>query len=151
MTNTEWQEMLRTDVQKFNTYRENNPDTPPDLENADLSQSNLVGADLRKANLRHANLEGADLRRARLQQADLSGADLRGANLLEANFHAAKMAGCDLTGARLDFVNSSLRICLHPDNFSRVRYDREQLTAFLEILNSTSDWEIEYTLKPKRS
>lgn len=151
LANPDWQTMLRTDVQEFNTYRENNPGIPPDLENADLSQANLAGANLSRANLRHANLEGADLGKVLLARADLSGANLRGANLREASFHMAKMTGCDLTGARVDFIESSLRICLHPDNFANVRFDREQLTAFLEILNSTLDWEIEYTLKPKKS
>lgn len=149
MTREELVQLLKTDVKAFNAYREANPDLRPDLEATDLRGLNLSGSDLRKSNLSGANLEGADLRKARLQQANLTNVNLRNADLRECSLHAAVMDGCDLSGAHLGFASATTRICLHPDNFNDVRFDRQQVETFLEILKGNSDWEIEYTLKPK--
>ena len=54
-------------------------------ERANLSFSDLIGADLRRADLRRADLRGADLRDADLSCADLREADLSYADLREAN------------------------------------------------------------------
>jgi len=84
---------------------------------ANLERANLVGANLKEANLVGANLEcaylmGANLRFANLGRADLGGADLlradligvyfeganlRWANLVRANFKLADLRGADLT------------------------------------------------------
>ena len=75
---------------------------------ADLSDTDLSGADLIRADLSDADLSGADLRRADLRRADLSGADLssadlRWANLSGANLRWANLSHADLTGANLDY------------------------------------------------
>ena len=87
------------------------------LQEADLREANLQGADLREADLREANLQGADLREADLREANLQGADLRGANLQgadlrEANLQGANLRGADLRGADLreaDLREANLR------------------------------------------
>ena len=80
---------------------------------ADLSDTDLSGADLIRADLSDADLSGADLRRADLRRADLSGADLSsadlrwanlsGAYLSHANLRWANLSHADLTGANLDY------------------------------------------------
>ncbi len=55
-----------------------------DLSRTELQGANLIGAKLQGADLYRAKLQGADLRRADLQGADLRRADLQGANLKEA-------------------------------------------------------------------
>ena len=59
--------------------------------NADLSDTNLKGADLSEANLSNANLKGADLSEANLSNANLKGADLSKANLRGANLNSANL------------------------------------------------------------
>jgi uncharacterized protein YjbI with pentapeptide repeats len=73
-------------VEAWNQWRQTNRAILPDLNDADLRQVKLVGADL----------SGADL-----NGADLNGADLRGADLRAAGFLKAELNGCDLTGADL--------------------------------------------------
>ena len=72
-----------------------------DLRKADLSESNLRGANLRWANLYGATLSGANLREADLRGANLREADLRGANLNGANLRWADLYGATLSGANL--------------------------------------------------
>lgn len=66
-------------------------------ERANLSESNLSGADLHRANLILADLCGANLHRA-----NLSGANLRGADLSEADLSEADLRGANLFGAKLN-------------------------------------------------
>ena len=130
MGNEEHLAILRQGVEVWNQWRRNNPDTHPELSEAnlinadlykpnlrwaDLTRSNLSGANLVFANLIQANLRGADLRgallkSAQLYQADLSGVKLNNtkinqADLREANFNDAILCGADLSGADLLGVN----------------------------------------------
>ena len=70
-------------------------DMRADLNNTNLINANLHGANLCRANLRNINLAGADL-----QGADLYAADLRNADLHEAN-----LQGADLQCAILYYTN----------------------------------------------
>ncbi len=83
-----------------------------DLEGAELPGANLQRALLRKANLKGADLlladlQGACLMQANLQEANLLGTELREANLQGANLEGAtglltgKLAGANLFGAAL--------------------------------------------------
>ena len=72
-----------------------------DLSDTDLSGANLYKADLRGANLSWANLRGADLSGANLSLTDLSGANLSWANLRGANLRGANLSGADLSEANL--------------------------------------------------
>ena len=79
MNKKEQRQLLIQSVNKWNKYREENPDFVPDLEEA-----NLEGAYLVCANLKGAYLRGAYLGAANLKGAYLRGAYLEGANLEEA-------------------------------------------------------------------
>ncbi len=84
MANPEHLEILKQGVEVWNRWREENPDTQPDLKQAELSLNPVqinVSSNLINANLSGADLTGATLVGARLTGADLTGADLIGANL----------------------------------------------------------------------
>ena len=79
--------------------------TGADLYRADLSGADLAGANLCRANLYMANLSGANLTGADLYRADLTGTDLSGANLTGADLYRADLSGADLAGANLCRAN----------------------------------------------
>lgn len=121
MANEEQLAILRQGVDKWNTWRENNPSVKIDLQMAKLSgvilsgidlnegdlrgailrDANLVKANLIKANLKKTKLSGANLSGGVLQQAQLSVANLRRANLGGTNLRFANLENADLTEARL--------------------------------------------------
>ena len=78
-------------IDRWNEWRQANPDVKPDLQDADLAR-----ADLRDAYFFGARHDGAALREARLDAANLRGACLAGAHIRLAN-----VAGADLHGASL--------------------------------------------------
>jgi hypothetical protein len=125
MANEDHIAMLKQGAAAWNAWRKKNPDTLPDLRNANLS-----GADLREANLSDANLRGAVLRNAKFSGADLRGAafietdlsgktnlsglDLRGAHFKRANLSGAHLPGADLEAAALvdtDLTDADLTGC----------------------------------------
>lgn len=115
MANKEHVEILLQGAEVWNSWREKNPKTKPDLSqvnliNADLSRANLDGADLRradlsKAQLSHASLFGANLESATLILADLLGAVANDANLSGVSFFGAFLFGTRMKGANLDGAN----------------------------------------------
>jgi len=87
---------------------------------ADLSFSNLEGANLTRRRLDYANLQGCvlehaylcdaslqgtDLRQANLKQARMTGSSLKDARLQNAEFLGNEFAGSNLTGAKLSEEN----------------------------------------------
>jgi uncharacterized protein YjbI with pentapeptide repeats/transcriptional regulator with XRE-family HTH domain len=76
-----------------------------DLSDTDLSGTYLSGADLSGAYLLGADLSGAYLLGADLSSAYLSGADLSSANLSSAYLFGANLSGADLFGAYLRSAN----------------------------------------------
>ncbi len=106
MANQEQLELLKQNIEDWNKWREDHPNTNIDLSGADLRQANL-----RKVNLTHTNLRGANLRKADLNRADLRGADvmdailiatdLTRANLITASFSRSDLRVATLTGANL--------------------------------------------------
>jgi uncharacterized protein YjbI with pentapeptide repeats len=87
------------------------------LEQANLSGSDLAFANLVEARLANANLEGADLTGADLRKADLSGANLSrtvlaGAQLQGANLRNARLPDAVLNQANLrDTQLSGTNLC----------------------------------------
>lgn len=74
---------------------------PADLTNANLSGTDLSGANLSRVKLEGADLSNADLTGAGFQDALLFEADLSGANLTDAILTFADMDNVNLTGAIL--------------------------------------------------
>jgi len=83
---------------------------------ADLSRTNLAGADLEGALLKCANLIGADLYRVNLKDAILIGADLCCADLNCANLEGAKLEGVDFRFAK-NIPNSVPMACPESGSF----------------------------------
>ncbi len=150
MANAEHLALVDQGVEAINRFSEENPNAELDLAGADLSGRDLHSARLMGADLRGANLAGCDLRGARLTNVKFNGADLRNADARGAAFHHADMTGADLRGLRLDpFGTETLVMCISPDTFQDVRWDRERLQHILEILNLNSDWRISYEITAK--
>jgi hypothetical protein len=105
MANEEHLAILRQGVVVWNRWREANPDVEPDLTEADLHLTNLLGANFRLTRLVGANLYNAGLSRTNLGRADLSAADLTGANLSGATLTGAIFTGANLNRVRLIGAN----------------------------------------------
>ncbi len=106
MANEDHLEILNSGVEAWNRWREENPDTAPDLSHANLVGRalmgiNLNGSKLDRVNLRLTNMSGADLSHASMVNADLSRTDLTHADLCHANLSMADLSRADLTEARI--------------------------------------------------
>jgi len=102
---------IKQGVSIWNQWREDNPETVPDLSEADIR-----GCKLQKVNFSNTNLKEAKLQYSNLTEATLENASLNRAKLLEANLQSAKLKGANLSGAGLleanlqftDFENAKL-------------------------------------------
>lgn len=116
MANRQQVSTLKQSIATWNEWRKQNPDSRPDLREANLSgvmlrqanlsqanlgEADLSGADLGEANLAGATLWGAALNEAKLCRTDLGFADLTYADLSHADLTAARLWKADLTAARL--------------------------------------------------
>jgi hypothetical protein len=111
MANEEHLSLLLQGAQRWNGWRDANPEVQPDLRKADLHEAELSGAklsravlidaDLHQACLKEANLAGANLRRADLRNTDLQRANLHGATLAKTDLREANLSGADLREADL--------------------------------------------------
>lgn len=116
MANLDHYAILTQGVDTWNQWRQQTPQTDPDLRQAQLSDRllqgiNLRNADLSQADLHGANLTGADLRNAKLMQANLLGADLVQIRARWAKFNRADLSHADLSRADLfgaDFYKADL-------------------------------------------
>jgi uncharacterized protein YjbI with pentapeptide repeats len=98
--------ILEQGVEKWNAWRQDNPDVVPQLEGVDLTEADLTNINLRGAKmisaiLNYANLSGADLSDSNLRVAEIMETNLRGANLSGADLSYAKLENADLSGANL--------------------------------------------------
>lgn len=108
MASPEHLEVLKQGVKVWNEWRQDKPDTRPNLRKANLRGVNLNNfnfsdAILRRANLSKTDLSQANLRRADLRRANLSGATLREADLtsailIETNLERTILNGCLVYG-----------------------------------------------------
>jgi TIR domain/Pentapeptide repeats (8 copies) len=120
MADEEHLAILKQGVEAWNKWRKENPDTKPDLgeanvREADLSGADLSGADLFKANLIRADLGAANLNRTSLIRADLIETCLRRANLSRAILRGADLSRADLSGADLSGANLSRAVLREAD------------------------------------
>jgi uncharacterized protein YjbI with pentapeptide repeats len=76
-----------------------------DLQQANLSHSNLANVNLSKMNLGGSNLSYADLSHANLSQTNLAGANLDHANLAGAQLQQSDLSGANLNYAVLSQAN----------------------------------------------
>src|SRR5581483_8082609 len=99
MANKEHVDLIRRDVDAWNTWRAQHPKVKPDLADADLSSADLM----------LANLRGADLRKADLSGANLVGARLLGVDLVQAKLHGADLSTAeDLTPEQLEHTTGDM-------------------------------------------
>jgi hypothetical protein len=96
MANGEHLTILRRGHASWNEWRQRSG-----IEEPDLSDAKLRGANLNEADLSGANLSGADLGEANLLKAEVYLANLRGADLSEAKLNRANFGAADLSGANL--------------------------------------------------
>lgn len=132
MANQEQLNILREGVERWNNWRDENPDEQIDLSQADFNDvefekkqatrrstfrsggnaSTLQGVNLSGVNFSHAALHGTNLNRVNLSDADLSDSDLMDADLFEANLSRAKLCRAKLRKADLeaaDLTEADLR------------------------------------------
>ena len=98
-------DIIKSKVENWNKWREENPSVRPNLEGAhlegaDLRQAHLEGAYLAGAHLWETNLDSSHLEGADLDSADLRGADLRGVNLDSVNLWRIYLKAAGFRGAR---------------------------------------------------
>ncbi len=110
MADAEHVAILSRGVVAWNRWRQDNPDTVPDLSGANIKTKKLDGINFRGADLGCAMLPGAKLKGANLEGASLVGtdlmeADLRGAWFSRANLERANLMGADLKNADLQGAN----------------------------------------------
>lgn len=99
MANSEQLEILKSGVDNWNKWRNENPGIRPYLTWADLSNENLIGANLMYANLGNANLKGANLSHANLSRTIINGVKLENTRLV-----GTKLIGANLAGVRLNEI-----------------------------------------------
>lgn len=136
MANREHLAILQEGISTWNQWREEHPETQPDLSRADLSRQilgttfehiNLSGANLKRAKLRETILQGADLKDAKLSKADLVYAQLVFAELQDAELVKAFLCGASLLGSKLNGANL-YGANLETANFTKVEIEGANLS-----------------------
>lgn len=105
MANKKHIEIVQLGTLNWNTWRKNNPEIIPDLENAKLDLLQCQGANFENANLRGASLSDANLNLCCFKNANLSNASLIGAFLMKCDFRYANLTNADLTASYLRLSN----------------------------------------------
>nr|WP_321514669.1 pentapeptide repeat-containing protein [uncultured Pseudodesulfovibrio sp.] len=107
MVNPEHLAILEQGVNAWNQWRDENPETIPDLMEAELRKAKLQWVNLKNAKLQGAKLQEAELQYAELQRAKLQGAYLSHATLQEATASQARFEHAHLNESNLQ--NTDLR------------------------------------------
>jgi len=107
MANKEQLAILKSGVENWNQWRQDNRDVRIDLSSADLSHVDLSYANLRDANLNHANLNRAILSHADLSRVYLSHARLHSVHFSNANLTVVDLSYSDLSYADFSHTNLS--------------------------------------------
>ncbi|MEO1183002.1 MAG: pentapeptide repeat-containing protein, partial [Cyanobacteria bacterium J06636_28] len=116
--------LLKSNIDEWNSYREQHPDDPCNLAGQDLSKGYFFAGNFRGLNLQGVSLRRACLIGADFTGADLSGADLREAYLADAILSEANLSCADFTGAHIDRVDlrqanlEGAQLVVNPDGSS---------------------------------
>jgi uncharacterized protein YjbI with pentapeptide repeats len=147
MANPDHLALVRSGVDALNEFCRRNEDLALDLEGADLSEMDLRNARLQAARLAGANFERADLRNVRFNSGDLRNANFRDADLRGASLHRANITGADLRGAKFETLGlGGQRMCISPESFEAVHWERDEIARILEMINLNPDWEVRYEI-----
>jgi hypothetical protein len=159
MANEEQLELLKSGVETWNQWREENPDVEIDLSKADLNGADLHEANLSKAILREANLRETTLYGVNFNETDLSGADLSNATLINTNFVGTKVDGADISNSKIYGVNvwdlkgefkEQNQLIVTPDDTSVITVDNIKVAQFVYlILNNKEVRDVLNTLTSK--
>ena len=95
--------LLKTNVEEWNSWRKENRD----IYSIDLTGADLSGTQLKGANLHSVKFQTADLRRTNLESSNLCGTNFQGAKLQEANLRKAKITEGNLRNANLEYADLS--------------------------------------------
>lgn len=127
MADDEQLEIISEDgVQRWNSWRAENPEALTDISGADIQHVYLQGANFENTNLQGANLQGSDFQRANFQNATLQGANLQGVKLQSANLQRANLQGANLQGAILQGANL-LGASLQDANLTQAQFQNTKL------------------------
>ena len=112
MANEEHLKILKSGVEFWNRWREENPLIIPNFTEANLRGSNFRSANLNGAIFRDSVISDSDFSFANLQGAHLSDVDLRGSNfnmadVQGATLHGSEISHANLVGAKLSKANLS--------------------------------------------
>lgn len=142
MANAQHLQLLKQGKHVWNTWRQENDQIQPDLEEADLAGAKLAGFLLYDSRMQGANFTGASLRRAFLLRADLSHASLVEADLRHAHLTRACLVQATCREVRFsqtslqyaDFTEAQLEgASFHHRDLTGVSFLRANLTrAILE-------------------
>lgn len=104
----------RSDI--LHAYQQGQRLSQLNLQEIDLSGTNLIGVNLSQSNLSHANLENTDLRGANLQGCNLSNANLKNSYLFRSDLQGCNLENAQLEGARLQLARYDSKT-IWPENY----------------------------------
>jgi uncharacterized protein YjbI with pentapeptide repeats len=120
--------ILKEGVQAWNRWREENPETVPDLKAADLSRRSLEGINFKRARLENSNLGGSNLSDANLHGANLAGTMLIGSTLRRTGFQSVRLHQVDMTASDMEESNL-FEAQLHHSRLLGVNLRKSNLTG----------------------
>jgi TIR domain/Pentapeptide repeats (8 copies) len=123
MANDEHIKLLREGVEKWNYWRDNNPDIIPDLRDAEFNGFDLRRVNLTDANLSYAILDGAKLAFATVKRASLVAASFRNVDLQFADLEDANAWGAIFDDSSLRHAN------FFGANLSEADFEEADLTS----------------------
>ena len=104
------EELLRHEILEFNDYRRENPASP-----IDLSERNLSGIYIGSANLRNANLSGSNLSKTKGDMIDFSNSDLRDARFYDTNYRFVNLYGAKIKEWQVPMLLQALGVQIEDD------------------------------------
>ena len=128
MADDQQNKILKEGVLAWNRWREENPETVPDLKAVDLSRRSLEGVDFKRARLENSNLDGSNLSDANLHGANLAGATLIRSILRRTGFQSVRLHQVDMTASDMEESNL-FEAQLHHSRLLGVNLRKSNLTG----------------------